>query len=104
MAGFDCILSFISCKTGAPGHVCGYTSEELVNPGIQLNFSPPFSPDLNPIERVWNIMKDWIQDGYGEGTTSGYRSLEAVCQDQLEELTVSMHDRCQAVTRTHTKY
>lgn len=91
-------------QDGAPGHASGYTFDELVNRGIQLIFRPPFSPDLNPIETVWIMMKDWIQDRYGEGRLSYDRlrqavkeAWEAVCQDQLEELIDSMHDRCQAV-------
>jgi hypothetical protein len=27
---------------------------------------PPFSPDLNPVETVWNGMKDWIAKYYTE--------------------------------------
>ncbi len=98
----------------APGHASWYTFDELVNRGIQLIFRPPFSPDLNPIETVWNIMKDWIQDRYGERRLSydrlrqaGKAAWEAVGQDQLEELIGSMNDRCQAVIDEkgmHTKY
>ena len=67
---------------GAPGHASGHTYEELVNRGIKLIFLPPISPDFNPIETVWNIMKDWIQDRNEEEklklpsiTTSGHRVL-----------------------------
>ncbi len=73
-----------------PGHASGYKFDELVNRSIQLIFWPSFLPDLNPIETVWNIMKDWIQDRYGEGRLSYDRlrqavkeAWEAVGQDQL---------------------
>ena len=65
---------------GAPGHASVYTFEELANRGIKLIFWPPFSPDLNPIETVWNIMKYWIQDRYGEGRLSYNRLRQAVIE------------------------
>ncbi len=30
---------------------------ELVKPEFQLEFLPPYSPDLNPIERVWKLTR-----------------------------------------------
>jgi transposase len=29
--------------------------------GCRLIFSPPYSPDLNPIEKFWANMKRWIK-------------------------------------------
>ena len=36
------------------------TLQELRDRGIQFIEWPVFSPDLNPIEAVWNLMKQWI--------------------------------------------
>ena len=47
-----------------PGHAAGDTKQDLAERGIIVIFWPPFSPDLNPIERVWHIMKNYIQDNY----------------------------------------
>jgi len=39
-------------QDGAPGHAAGETREELRERGIIVIFWPPFSLDLNLIERV----------------------------------------------------
>ncbi len=70
---------------------------------------PPFLPDLNIIEHVWNWMKNWIEEHYWEAR---YRvdklSLEqlrviiqhawdAVPDDYIQSLFDSWWRRCQAV-------
>jgi len=42
----------------APGHAAKATIEDLHERGIHVIRWPAFSPDLNPIETVWNKMKD----------------------------------------------
>jgi transposase len=74
---------------------------------------PPFSPDLNPIERVWHIMKNYFQDNYPENMN--YNQLRAAVKDAWEN--VGEHEfralieiipaRCQAVIDANglfTKY
>lgn len=29
-------------------------------PNVALLFSPPYAPELNPIERLWRDLKDWL--------------------------------------------
>jgi transposase len=53
----------------APGHRARETLEECRERGIQPIFWPPFSSDLNPIETVWNRMKDFIASHYPEKLT-----------------------------------
>lgn len=50
-------------QDGAPGHAATDTREELRERGIIVIIWPPFSSDLNPIERVWHI-KNYIQYHY----------------------------------------
>ena len=84
---------------------------------------PSNSPDLNPIEILWNRMKQWIQETYGieidmvqrPGHRMKYDRLKEIVQeawdpiteDDLKSLLYSMKDRCQAVINAHglhTKY
>ena len=90
-------------QDGAPGHAAVDTQEDLRERGIIVIFWPPFSLDLNPIERVWHIMKNYLQDNYPENMT--YNALRAAVKDawekvgrhEFEELINSMPARCQAV-------
>jgi transposase len=54
-------LSFM--QDGAPGHRAKATYEEFARRGIERKriFWPPYSPDLNLIESIWNKIKDYIQ-------------------------------------------
>ena len=102
-------------QDNAPRHAAKYTREELQDRGIPYISWPPYSPDLNPIEAVWNIMKDWIQEHYGDQDKLSYNTLrkavreawDAVTPEQLDALIDEMHDRCEAVIIAegrHTKY
>jgi hypothetical protein len=97
--GIDLLLM----QDGAPGHAAADTRQDLRERGVIVIFWPPFSPDLNPIERVWHIMKNYLQDNYPE--VMGYDQLRAAVQDawdkvresEFRELIESMPARCQAV-------
>ena len=42
-------------------HNAAHTKREIRARGIKVINGPPFSPDLHPLENVWNWMKDYIQ-------------------------------------------
>jgi hypothetical protein len=98
-------------QDNAPGHSAAYTRQELLDREITMIYWPPFSPDLNPIESVWDIMKDYIQSKW-EGKNLIYDQLrvavreawDSVTQEDLDNLLNEMHDRCQAVITANGMY
>lgn len=42
-------------------HKSQKTKELIESVGCKLIFLPPYSPDLNPIEKFWANMKDWLK-------------------------------------------
>ena len=94
----------------APGHAALTTKNEIRERQMRVLTWPAFSPDLNPIETVWNWMKDYIMNNYEEKLT--YDQLrravnaawEAVPELWLEELIDEMGERCQAVIDADGKY
>ena len=73
-------------QDGAPGHAAGVTKDELRERGIITIYWPPYSPDLNPIETIWNWMKDWIEERYGDINHS-YDNLRQYVKEAWEAIT-----------------
>jgi transposase len=105
-------------QDGATGHSAALTIQELNERGIIPIDWPPFSPDLNPIETVWNKLKDYIEihypdlDGGKQYTYDKLRQIvreawDSISSELLQSLVDTMHDRCQAVIDAdggHTVY
>ncbi len=100
-------------QDGAPGHSAQFTRDELYSRGIRVIFWPPYSPDLNPIETIWCIMKDYLAAHFPEKMSydrlreAVKEAWEAIKSDVFFDLLATMHDRCQAVIDAngmHTKY
>jgi len=113
----------IYMQDNAPAHGAKLTKNWLRNHQIQFIKWPSNSPDLNPIEILWNWMKQWIQENHSteldsfeaQGKRVPYPRLKEMVQqawdqiteDDLKSLLYSMKDRCQAVINAnglHTKY
>lgn len=47
----------ILLQDGATCHTARYTKEYLSELGIRIQQNPPHSPDMNPIEMIWSIIK-----------------------------------------------
>ena len=95
-------------QDNAPAHTAAITMEDMSQRLIQPIFWPANSPDLNPIEAVWNKMKDYIQRhhpnlGCGkQRTQDSLRNIvkeawDSVSSEDLVRLIQSMPARCQAV-------
>ena len=95
-------------QDGAPSHTARRTREEMSRLGIHPIDWPSFSPDLNPIESVWDQMKIYIDNHYPEVYACSQRfstrlrdiveeAWNSITSDQLLRLLRSMPTRCQAV-------
>ena len=70
-----------------------------------LFFRPAFSPVFNPIENIWNKMKDWLMYNYAEEKKTSYDELrkrviaawEAIGAEVFDELVSTMPQRCQDI-------
>jgi len=101
-------------QDNAKGHASAFARSVFEAAGIRVMEWPPCSPDLNPIEIIWDDMKDYIQEHYPEVHRS-YKRLRAAIQEawesisyeRIKELVHSMRERCQAVIKAdgwYTKY
>ena len=86
------------------GHTAGVTRIKLRERGIEVIYWPAFSQDRNPIERVWHIMKNYLEDNFPENMSYD-RLREAVKEGwanvgphEYRGLVESMPARCRADT------
>jgi transposase len=89
-------------EDGAPVHRSKYPSDWREAHGIKKMIWPPNSPDLNPIENLWRMVKDSL-DKYGkpknkeEMIKNIQHVWDQVSQEQLLQLISTMPARMQAV-------
>ena len=72
--------------------------------GIQATWWLPNSPDLSPIESIWDEQKDWVQDldleihrNYARLRFTVSRAWDLISDDLIREYIHQMPERCQAV-------
>lgn len=100
-------------QDNAPPHVKKETRDWFRDHGITLLDHPPSSPDLNPIEHIWSIMKAKLRDRVRQPTSQ--EELRTVLKEIWDDITIeevrkqthSMESRCDAVIKAkgkHTRY
>jgi len=58
---------------GAGYHRAKDLKEKAVELNIKLYYLPPYSPNLNPIERLWKVMNEHVRDNQYFATTKEFR-------------------------------
>jgi len=61
----------------APCHVAKVVTAHAEELGVELVFLPGYSPDLNPIERLWDWMREEVTRGHCHASLA---ELRAACQ------------------------
>jgi len=92
-------------QDNAPQHTSHLAQRWFHNHGVDLLDFPPYSPDLNPIENLWSILKARIENRLARTTDEIERVLkeewEALDKELLVSLAHSMPTRCAAVVANH---
>jgi transposase len=87
---------YIFMQDNAPAHRARTTITNLQLCEIRIMGWPLYSLDLNPIEHIWQWMKDWIARFYLEKMgmeqlrEALYSAWDAVPEDFIESLIMSM--------------
>lgn len=92
-------------QDNASPHRAKVTLDDLANHGIEPIDWPALSPDLNPIETLWDKMKDILQHRHGhvlkpkrwEMRAWVLEAWDAIEETTLRDLIESMPHRCEAV-------
>ena len=94
-------------QDGAPAHSAQRTKRELSSRGVDFIVWPSYSPYLNPIESVWDMMKSQIEEHHPEFDSANpseevlrnavLEAWESISQEQLATLVESMPESCYAV-------
>jgi transposase len=78
---------WILLQDNAPIHKGKKTLSWLEESQIQLVRHPPYSPDLNPIEFIWKLMKDFVEKKSPENLSQLKERIkeawDAITQDQI---------------------
>jgi DDE superfamily endonuclease/Transposase len=92
-------------QDNAPQHTANISKHWFHTHGVDLIDFPPYSPDLNPIENLWAILKQRVEKRLVRTTDEVEAVLkeewEALDQELLTNLAYSMPERCQAVIVNH---
>ncbi|KAL0172674.1 hypothetical protein M9458_032985, partial [Cirrhinus mrigala] len=97
---------FLLMQDNARPHVAGVCQQFLQDEGIDAMDWPARSPDLNPIEHIWDIMSRSIHQCHVAPQTV-QELADALVQETIRHLIRSMPRRCREVIQArggHTHY
>ena len=104
-------LDYIFQQDNASCHSSRYTTEWLKDNNVTVLSWPPQSPDLNPIEHLWEYMERQLQDTHSTNKRQLWLNLrnvwDSIPPTILSHLVESMPSRLEAVIKargSHTKY
>ena len=105
--------SMLIVEDGAPGHTSKLASQARSELGINKLPHPPKSPDLNPIEPLWYVLKTRIADICGSGNSldnlweAAKKVWDEFTPEEIKKYTATIDDRVRAIKDAegwHTKY
>ena len=106
-----CGRDFVFQQDGAPYHRANSTMSWFARKGISVSPWPSQSPDLSPIEHLWEEIKKRLDakpcKDLEELKAAIFELLENIDEDVTKKLVSSMSWRCASVTAAHggsTKY
>ena len=75
-----------------------HRSDQVVNKAkelnIKLHYLPPYSPNLNPIERLWKVMNEQVRNNKYFATAKEFRNqINHFFDDILPEIAESLNGR-----------
>ena len=80
--------NLILMEDNAPSHSAVYTMREREKQGVEKLDWPPNSPDFNPIERIWALMKQRILRRRGVEKITTVSEMREVLKEEWEKISI----------------
>ena len=80
--------NFVLMEDNAPAHDSDYTNCEREKEGISKIDWPPNSPDFNPIEHIWTLMKKRILRRRGKEKITSVSLMKQVLTEEWDKITI----------------